>query len=288
MKKVILLFCIGLLFIGCNKKSQKEKNTKDSIVLTDKNVEINSSNNNIIISDSAETIVVKGDNNTVSSESSTDNNNNVSFISQYFGTYLPEIYLSGLKKYKSHRKASNEFRRFDEENPNVLFVNEKYVEGIYNFHEGTSVSILEISEDSIKVKTSGGEEIYKLEENQYLIIGETKYKKINDTKKIDDEVISSYLTNMLMPYNELTNENSSLKVINNKIFYNGKEYEYGTGLVGKSPIYDYILNKDDYESKYIEILENKINIYNAYSPDDNYDMGWMENAIYKIENSFEY
>jgi len=288
MKKVILLFCIALLFIGCNNKSQKEKSPNTDVVYTEKSVEINTSNNNIIISDSTETIVVKGNNNTISTVSSTNNNNEVSFISPYFGTYLPEIYLSGLIKYKSHRKASAEFRKFDEENPNVLFVNEKYVEGIYNYHEGTSVNILETSEDSIKVKTFNGEEIYKLKDNQYIIIGETKYKKINDTKKINEEVISSFITNTLMPHNVLKNENSSLKVIDNKIFYNEKEYEYGTNLVGTSLIYDYILNKEDYESKYIEILENKINIYTAYSPDDNYDWGWIKDAIYKIENSFEY
>ena len=272
VKKLILLFCIGLLFIGC-KKTQKE---------------INSSNNNIIISDSTERILIKGNNNTISAESFSDNNNDVNFLLPYLGTYLPEIYLSGLIKYKSHTKASEEFREFDEDNPNVLFINEKCVEGIYNFHEGTSVNIFQIYEDSIKVKTSKGKEVYKLEDNQYVIIGETKYKKINDAKKINEEVISSFLANTLMPHNELTNENSSLKISENKIYYNEQEYVYGTGLVGMSPKYDFIIKKEKYESKFIEILDHTINIYNAYSPDGNYDMGWMTDAVYEIENSFEY
>ena len=67
MKKVLILLCIGLIFAGCNKKSQNENEIK---ILDEDTVEVNSSNNNIFISDSTETIIIKGDNNTVSTESS--------------------------------------------------------------------------------------------------------------------------------------------------------------------------------------------------------------------------
>ena len=72
MKKVLIVFCIGLIFTSCTKKSQ---NQKDTIVQTGETVEINSSNENITISDSTETIIIKGNDNTVNTESSTDNNN---------------------------------------------------------------------------------------------------------------------------------------------------------------------------------------------------------------------
>ena len=72
MKKVFIIFCIGLIFTGCSKNSQ---NKKEAIIKSGETVKINSSNENVIISDSTETIVIKGNNNTVSSEISTDNNN---------------------------------------------------------------------------------------------------------------------------------------------------------------------------------------------------------------------
>ena len=285
MKKVVILLCIGLIFVGCNKKSQNENKTN---IQNEETVIVNNSSNNIVVSDSTETIIIKGDNNTVSTESSKDNYNETNIVLPYFGTYLPEVYISSLLKNKSHRKASEEFRNFDEENPNALFINKKYVQGIYNFHEGSAVEILNVSEESIIVKTSIGKETYKLEDNQYINIGNTKYKKISNVNDIDGDVISNFLTELLIPQNELKNENTGLKVIENKIYYNDNVYEYGTELVGNSPVYDYIINKESYESKYIEILEHEINIYTAYSPDNNYDMGWMKDAIYKIENSFVY
>ncbi len=285
MKKVVILLCICLIFVGCTKKSQNENKTN---IQNEETVVINTSSNNIIVSDSAETIIIKGDNNTVSSENSKNNYNETNIVLPYCGTYLPEIYISSLLKNKSHRKASKEFRNFDEENPNVLFINEKYVQGIYNFHEGFAVDILDVSDEAIIVKTSNGKETYKLEDNQYINIGNTKYKKISNVNEIDDDVISNFLTELLIPKNELKNENTSLRVLENKIYYNGNIYEYGTELVAMSSVYDYIINKESYEKKFIEILDHKINIYTAYSPDNNYDMGWMKDAIYEIENSFVY
>lgn len=282
MKKVLFLFFICFIFVGCNKKLQNKTDIQNEEIEID-----NATIDNIIVPSSTDAVIIEDNEDDTNTDNSIETYNEL-FLLPYLGTYLPEIYLSGLEKYKSHTKASDEFRDFDEENPNVLFINENEVQGIYNFHEGSGVEILDTSEDSIVVKTYKGKETYKLEDAQYIIIGDTKYKKISDVKKINEEVISNFLTDLLLPHYELKNENSFLKVAGNKIFYNEQIYEYETGLVGTSPVYDSIINKESYESKYIEILDHQIKIYTAYAPDNNYDMGWMINAIYEIENLFEY
>ena len=83
MKKVVILLCICLFFVGCTKKSQNENKTN---IQNEETVVINTSSNNIIVSDSAETIIIKGDNNTVSSENSKNNYNETNIVLPYCGS----------------------------------------------------------------------------------------------------------------------------------------------------------------------------------------------------------
>lgn len=71
-----------------------------------------------------------------------------------------------------------------------------------------------------------------------------------------------------------------------KIIDYGLQYEYGTGLVFTGRKYDHIVGKNTYNKKYIEVLPDRINIYEAYAPDGNYDAGWEADAAYKMENTF--
>lgn len=210
-----------------------------------------------------------------------------SIFSYYMGTYLPEIYIQALKDLKSHKKATQKFRDIDSDNPNVLFLNEKTLEGIVNFHEGWGEDILKYENGYFYTETSKGIKKYKLEDGETIIAGNTKYKKIdNNVSKIDDNIIRNYIVQTLFNEIHLNNGNASFKTENNKIIYNGVEYTYGTELVFTSLIYDSILAAD-YKSKYIEVIDNCINIYNAIIPEEELDdpFGILD-ASYELENSF--
>jgi len=209
-------------------------------------------------------------------------------LQPYFGTYVPESYLNGLEKYHSHVKASQEFRKTDDLNPNVVVINQKGLDFNYNFHEGYSLKLVENTDNSITAESFDGNHVYRLEDKQFIYIGNTRYKKVDESSSMKEGVIGSYLTKCLLPQKELKNGKSSFLVKGNKIFYNGEEYSYGEELVFTSYKYDHITGSDLSTTKYIEVLNNQINIYSAYSPNDDYDIGWEEYAEYKLESSFTY
>lgn len=211
---------------------------------------------------------------------------NWDYIVPYFGTYLPEPYLNNLKKSKSHVKASDEFSMEYEYSPNVIILDEKGVNCNFNFHEGVCLKILNNDVNSMLVEDFETKKVYKLENNQCIQIDDLKYIKINDSKEINDQVISSFLIDSLLPKKKLVNGSNSFYVDGDSIFYNDEQYTYGVSLVFVGHKYDHIGYKSYSSEKYIEILENQINIYNAFSPDNNYDLGWESDAEYELESSF--
>lgn len=211
---------------------------------------------------------------------------NWDLISPYFGTYLPEIYLNNLRKFKSHVKASDEFALAVDNCPNVIVLNEKGVSCNFNFHEGASFEILENDADSMLVKDFFDNKEYRLENKLYILVDGVKYKKIHESREMDSEVISSFLTEELLPKMELKDGKNSFYVDGSVILYNNEKYFYGTSLVFVGHKYDHIGQELYSSERYIEILDNQINIYRAYPKENESDIGWEENAVYEMESSF--
>ena len=270
-KKIVLVILLFFVFLAlsCNKKSGQKFESNGS-----------SKNINAKEKEGASIEVINHEDNT--------KEEGLFIFSDYIGTYLPDIYIRELKNSKSHKKATQKFRDTDSDNPNVLFLNEKTLEGIVNFHEGWAEDIIKYKKGALYTKAYDRIKKYTLKDGETIIAGNTKYKKIDDSiSKIDDNIIKNYIVQMLFKELHLSNDKSSFKTENSKIIYNGAEYMYGTALVFTSALYDSILTSD-YKCKYIEVLDNCINIYNAIIPEEELgDPFGILNASYELENSFK-
>jgi len=215
---------------------------------------------------------------------------NDELLSPYLGTYLPEPYLDELEYYNSHVQASIEFRQKHEFSPNVIVLNQQGMECNYNFHEGENLKLVSNNRNSVTVKTYDGNETCELQvnqDNQYLVLEGVIYVKVADATTMSEEVISDYLAEHLLTQEELQDKSSNLYVEDNKVYYNGQEYNYGLDLVFTGHDYDQIVSTDSLAVKYIKILDNLINIYSGYVPSMDYDTYWDCDQAYELEYQVE-
>lgn len=213
---------------------------------------------------------------------------NFDLLAPYLGTYTPEVYLDGLSEYNSHVKASEEFRRTYKESPNVIVLDKEVLDCNYNFHEGESMPVMENTEKSVTVKAYKGKKILKLEDNKYVYFDNVKYVKIDESTSMQDQVISNYLINHILPQEELSNGENTFYVSDGKIYYNGEQYEYGVSLVFEGHKYDHIESVESHVTKYVEVLDGKLNIYSALTQDMEEEVDWDNYVEYDLECSFVY
>lgn len=214
---------------------------------------------------------------------------NTESLEASYGTYLPEVYLDGLRKYKSHTKASLELRKSGFYSPNVIVLNEEGLECNYNFHEGEFLKMVDYDKNSVTVETYDGTQVCKVKGNHNLYFGEVKYVKVDKETNMNNEVVSSYLKKVLLPQGELKSGSNTLSMSGSKINYNGETYDYGVSLVFTGHKYDHLTAESLDSKKYIEITNRGIKIYNVKNhADNNYDSDWESAEAYELESEFNF
>lgn len=208
-------------------------------------------------------------------------------LGEYPGTYLPEIYIEELKRTKSHRIAMSKIHQLEHVYPDAIFFSPSELNFIYNFHEGCRYEIVFCDEQSVVIRDLGKDYNYSLKENKFLFIDDVKYVRIADAQTVDiyNNSIKTYVVNTIFKELQLTDGSNTFSVKNGVIKYNGCTYELSLDLVAQGKKYDVLSEMD---RKFVEVLDNKINIYNASSEDGNYEIGWLSNAIYTLEASFKF
>lgn len=205
------------------------------------------------------------------------------------GTYLPAEYIKALMETKSHLKASQQFISNNEDKPCALYFRQDSIDPVWNFHEGSSEKIVSFTEELLVTDAYGTQKNYIPAgiNSGTLTLDGTEYIQISHDCDYPF-TISEYITCIILGDLNLTDGSKNLICHDGEISYMGNNYRLGTELFFASKVYDTLaMQSEPYEERFLEILDDRINIYCAIIPEEYMDHPlYIDYAQYQLESSF--
>ena len=206
------------------------------------------------------------------------------------GIYFPKYYIEKLFDLRSHFRASAMFNRLQGHNPNAIVVFENEIMFVYNFHEGVTVSIIEIDENELVLDRRHHQRVFTID--NYTIKNENGLMFVNVHRELYNwrTNMTKYVASAIFGDEVFRNTRGDEIFIleTGNISFAGIEYELQLNFVFFNREYDVLINKASSPLSHIffRVYNNEINIYELAAIGEEGPM-WAILGEYRLIDVFE-
>jgi hypothetical protein len=184
------------------------------------------------------------------------------------GIYFPEYYINALNTKKSHIAASKEYYQLNSGRKNSIIIFRDEVMNIFNYHEGETVKILDITGNEILLENifNQGYKINIIDGDTVTDENNVVFTRIGNDVENFHESIAAYITLAMFGENIYRNDNGEemVRLENGNILKNNVEYELFTDTFFLTE-YDCIFSRNRNENRrtvFFRINNGMIEVYN--------------------------
>jgi hypothetical protein len=207
------------------------------------------------------------------------------------GIYLPEYYINALNTTKSHIAASKKYTKSNNSprprpNSNAIIISRDEVVYIFNYHEGASVKILDITSNEMVLENlfNEGYAINTIDDHTIKNENNVMFTKISKDVENFRESIASYITLAMFGEKIYRNDEGEemVRTGNGSILENNVEYKIFLDTFFLTE-YDCFISKDmNRKMIFIKINNGMIEVYNQEMR-EGYSEEYLE---YPLENPY--